>query len=550
MSFSTTAIKYGWVYLTVLGVLGTTIYKVANTRQQVKPEDIIEIALGVHERCLATQYDTNLYYVDPPSIVRTWTDAGGASIIVTNTIGWHTDRAMMVELDAKIKALIPYYIDPDSWGPATNSFGSILTVTGLFATLQIGDKTNKFTRTPAIGTNVATYGDYPWQIYVEDLQERYKVLNAMERTVDNRRVVTNQSWYGLISSYWGDAYDPTDPWTYKYKHLITGAELTTLDYSHMAMTLGEKNEWEDYYKPTLNQFNEPWSVSNYYFNNTNYGSVYSGFSTDGTYNVSYHLTWNEVSVDFVAGAFWGYGDAVLGNWPAYGDLTGYISGSPVYTRFTEWDTRRTNSLPLPPSGSVTPGICAWAYKYPDAVGWGGGKMQGEWQWGYMYYTAKAKWSWFNSISNEVPNTLIGVFAIGGFQALALSPRNPVGTTEIYSGSSNTFDHWTYPQSWSIDTTSPWGELAGLAHTNYTKLSVNSTGDWLYVEFGGADEVTGDPSSMPSHPAAPTDSGNDGYWGSANFWDNTNSQGTAKGVLVSEAYIVRDWDFEYCVTKYW
>jgi hypothetical protein len=63
----------------------------------------------------------------------------------------------------------------------------MLTVTGLWASLQIGDKTNLFTRVPEwVGTNgvtnAATYGDYPWQIYAEDLQERYKVLNALRYT--------------------------------------------------------------------------------------------------------------------------------------------------------------------------------------------------------------------------------------------------------------------------------------------------------------------------------------------------------------------------------
>jgi hypothetical protein len=308
MSFQTTTLKYGWVYLTALGVItGTTIYVVNNTRQQVKPEDIIEIALGTYERCLATQTSTNpTYSVTPPSFVRTWmkTNAVGAegnayrinytnywpstngtatnidyvtyfspSIVyaqswtttggyvwvtnywwpsidhtdsyenVTNTIGWHIDRDMMVSLDTAIKSLVPYYVDTNSaYDGMTNIV--MLTVTGLWASLGIGDKTNQFTRTPAwtnpvstnwivnytsywpstngtatninytsdyrqvvnyaqswtatgghvwvtssnwassvvTVTNAATYGDYPWQIYVEDLQERYKVLNALKTT--------------------------------------------------------------------------------------------------------------------------------------------------------------------------------------------------------------------------------------------------------------------------------------------------------------------------------------------------------------------------------
>jgi hypothetical protein len=71
-----------------------------------------------------------------------------------------------------------------------------------------------------------------------------------------------------------------------------------------------------------------------------------------------------------------------------------------------------------------------------------------------------------------------------------------------------------------------------------------------MEFGGPGEVTGALADMPPHPAEPIDSGDDGYWGSATFWDNAGSLGTAKGILVNEAYIVRDWDFNYCKDKFW
>lgn len=249
MAFNIQAIRYGWVALASLGVItGTTIYVANNQRHQVKPEDIIEIALGTYERCLATQYSTNpiSYYVSPPSFVRTWTSnvytTNGVTSytnIVTNTIGWHIDRAMMAELDGTIKALVPWFVDHIS--TSLYARPTALTVTGLWASLQIGDKTNQFTRTPcwtnpvstnwivnytsywpstngamtniiytsdyrqvvsyaqswtATGghvwvtssnwdsevvtvTNVVTYGDYPWQVSVEDLQERYKVLYTL-----------------------------------------------------------------------------------------------------------------------------------------------------------------------------------------------------------------------------------------------------------------------------------------------------------------------------------------------------------------------------------
>jgi hypothetical protein len=163
---------------------------------------------------------------------------------VTNTIGWFPDRNYMIALDAKIKSLIPYYADTNTVYDGTTNI-VMLTVTGLWASLGIGDKTNQFTRTPCwtnsistnwvvnytsywpstngtatnicytsdyqqvvnyalswtatgghvwvsasnwassvvIVTNAATYGEYPWQIYAQDLEERYKVLNALKMKI-------------------------------------------------------------------------------------------------------------------------------------------------------------------------------------------------------------------------------------------------------------------------------------------------------------------------------------------------------------------------------
>jgi hypothetical protein len=159
------------------------------------------------------------------------------SFVVTNAIGWHIDRQMVSELDVKIKNIVPLYLDPVS---VTNGLGPVaLTVTGLWAQLSIGNGTNQFTRTPCWTnvlttnyivsyttyyptgdvaavcytsredqvvnyasawdgsnyawtvasnwpaivlqeTNSATYGELPWQVYAQDLEERYKVLNALK----------------------------------------------------------------------------------------------------------------------------------------------------------------------------------------------------------------------------------------------------------------------------------------------------------------------------------------------------------------------------------
>jgi len=197
MAWSFTDLKYGWKIAAGISLAAVTIFVVNNERERVNQADIIELALGTHERCLATQYATNpaTYYVASPSFVRSWysnsyvtTNVPGDPVTnwtaqlwtntFTNVIGWRSDRAMMASLDSTIKALVPYYADINTVYAGTTNI-SMLTVTGLWASLGIGDGTNQFTSVPAIGTNEATYGAYPWRVYKEDLEERYKVLNAL-----------------------------------------------------------------------------------------------------------------------------------------------------------------------------------------------------------------------------------------------------------------------------------------------------------------------------------------------------------------------------------
>lgn len=275
MAFATTALRYGWAALASLGILtGTTIYVINNQRHQVKPQDIIELALGTHERCFPTLIGTNvygvmIYGVALPSFVRTWTSnyfrpyttnvLVGSNVVivtnwitetytnvVTNVIGWHVDRDMMIDLDSTMKQLPPYYTTNPP-GRYTNAQAG-MTVTGIFAELPIGDSTNQFTRSPcwtnqtitnwivnytsyypftngtftnicytsdfqqvvnyatnytlsngtwgwmsssnwqSYVTNVVsiqTFGDYSWQVYPEDLQERYKFLWELQRPFSN-----------------------------------------------------------------------------------------------------------------------------------------------------------------------------------------------------------------------------------------------------------------------------------------------------------------------------------------------------------------------------
>ena len=188
MAWSFTNLSYGWKIATGIALAGTTIYVAVNTRWRVNQVDVIELALGTHERCLTAG-------VTPPSFVRSWysnsyvtTNVPGDAVtnwtaqlytnVYTNVIGWRTDRAMMVELDAKIKALCPYYANTNSVYDGTTNI-IMHTFTGLLTSLDLGDHTN-FTAIPAIGTNTATYGPWAWGNYVVAWQERYKMLEALK----------------------------------------------------------------------------------------------------------------------------------------------------------------------------------------------------------------------------------------------------------------------------------------------------------------------------------------------------------------------------------
>jgi hypothetical protein len=212
VAWSFTDLRYGWKIATGIALASTTIYVANNTRWRVNQADVIELALGVDERVMALQTGTNafgapVYPVARLSFVRNWITnnyetqvVGGVTSVVavaytntvTNTIGYRTDHAMMVELDTKLKTIVPYYVDTNTFLP--------LTFTGLLASLNLGDGTN-FTRTPAIGTNAATYGELPWRIYVQDLQERYKVLNSLEWTTGRGAVksIVSEDKQGWVS---------------------------------------------------------------------------------------------------------------------------------------------------------------------------------------------------------------------------------------------------------------------------------------------------------------------------------------------------------------
>lgn len=159
-----------------------------------------ECIRGLNERCWATQYSTNpvQYRVAP----------------FTNNAQWYLDKNLLGSMAAKIRALVPWYANTNTIYDGTTNI-SMLTVTGVWAQLQIGNHTNKFTATPASGTNAATYGDDPWRIYKEGLEERYKVLetNRISRASLNYdlnpvriRTATSNTYAGMVTIWNNESY--------------------------------------------------------------------------------------------------------------------------------------------------------------------------------------------------------------------------------------------------------------------------------------------------------------------------------------------------------
>ncbi len=213
MAWSFKDVAYGWK-IGVAAVLtgGITIYTAVNVQNRITQRDAIQVIMGTVERCYATQTATNpTYSVAPPSFVRNWYSNDYVSTVTngvtnwtavlynnvfTNVIGDRLDRAMMVDLDAKIIALCPYYADTNTVYDGTTQI-DMLTFTGLLTSLDLGDHTN-FTSIPCwtnnVGqtnatTNAATFGPWAWRNYIVAWQERYKVLNALKMTKQNQNAI-------------------------------------------------------------------------------------------------------------------------------------------------------------------------------------------------------------------------------------------------------------------------------------------------------------------------------------------------------------------------
>jgi len=549
MGFETQAIRYGWTALASLGIItGTTIYVINNQRKQIKPEDVIQIALAVHERCLATQYATNpLYRVTPPSIVRTWKDTNNANVIVTNTIGWHVDRAMMVELDEKIKALVPWYADRSAVLSETNPVENSLplTFTGLLASLNIGDGTN-FTRTPAWTntvstnwiidytsywpstngtptnviytsdyqqvvnyaeswtatgghvwvtasnwasevvtiTNNATYGDYPWQIYVEDLQERYKVLSELTRTIVPLDSAVNCSWRNF------SAYIPEDGVAYTYSNTLTGVvgiEYYPLDYGHV--------------------FGLPYIIC------TNAGWLLKGAE-------EFTITYEDAK------------DIATWRWSYKTNLVAYSDFPPFNTNQIVVSTNDIN-------------LAAGAYLSADKFCWSYSSEKRYFTWGIHMFQQYATWRMVNAtVVTSIPSSEV---------MLVLKPRADYFSriTEIATN-----EFYTYSREIDITVESLFEEMANMKEEKFYKFPmehVTTNGNYLEIVFGSDqfDPMALD-SAFPSHlwpeePPNPVDL-------------TTGNEGTIEYIKGAIAYLaygseqlffgIRDWQFNYATNRYW
>jgi len=496
VAYSTQAIKYGWTALAGIVLTGATIYVAVNTRKHVTQRDVIPIPLGVAERCTATQYGTNalgepLYRVSPPEFVRTWTSNVYTSTnvttytnIVTNTIGFYIDKAMLVSLDPIIKQLVTNFYDVTTMLP--------MTVTGLWASLGIGDKTNKFTSTPAIGTNPATYGDYPQQIYVTDLQERYKVLEACKYFVDvNKDTVDLSMWQGgkYANELWRRAYSNKVSGVYPEYGWIPNVQayLAGLD--------------ESYYKSTY-----PYSTNYVWYD-------------EGTSAFHRHPTWDEAKENAEWNWYYSYSGV-----DTNGDY--FVISKPPYRYYTnDHDTFRGSGWER--VGEQCQAVASSGGYYADYRSYYIGFFR-------VYGTVR----WANYAYTNIPST-IEVYYKG---ATNFFPSSVSYNTQITTNAGYSLPReYTFDQTWSF-------EEDITPSSSYQKLSdsfMSQSNGYDQVVFG-SDEFP--PlvyaGSMPPFSGQPT-------YGIAPT-NNEGSVGTVKGMSIAFSDIsgVRKFQFTYCTNHYW
>lgn len=193
-----TPLKWGTLVAVGLAITGTTIYTV-KTKQDIDAVEMIELVEGIKER--ASVVNQGL----------TTTGDQITPIVSRDQLQWVMNYA---------KTLVPQFVDPSTNVNKVTGAPVMLTVTGLWHTLQIGDGTNKWTISPcwtnansvvhpAVYGNILANGN-PFEngiqvVYKETFIECYKVLHALSNTT---RVAVWTNSIGLYGATGGSADTP------------------------------------------------------------------------------------------------------------------------------------------------------------------------------------------------------------------------------------------------------------------------------------------------------------------------------------------------------
>ncbi len=515
MSIATHALKYGWAYLATL-TLGTgTIFMVNPILNRITLHDRVEIFLAVAERCMATQTGTNsdgtpIYAVAPPAEVRTWYDSNGEPVTVTNSIEWRDDLSMKKDIDAKIQAVCPYYVDTNSVYDGTTNI-VMCTFTGLLTSLDLGDHTN-FTSIPATGTNAATYGPWAWRNYIVAWQERYKVLNALKVS----RAYRNSAYNG---SHQEDPGGHVDFEGYYYSNKVTHV-ISPIAYNNWLNSeiLGLEN---GYYYSSSYSNNVPTNnwVGLHYDDGVDYGTDFLGYPCE--YAI-YNISW--ANYQTIEDWWYFHQKAYFPNTPPW---TPYPSGWIAPTNETGLGAGYWSSMFYSPYE-------AWAYDagYKDwrAVSW------------YQNVDSKLYYSTWDFYASYPNQSITSTYAI--YLKLTL-PQEPTNTVNWIEGGH------AWPASWEYTADPLFEEFAGMTLNEYSKLDESFLTDdngKLTVVFG-SDQFApiATVASQPPYSAEPTKS--TGY-NNANLV--AGSIGRMKGMYLDPAnyFFIKDWQFNYCTVKYW
>jgi len=176
MSIPIQAIDYGWWAVTGLATLASALY--SNPPPGfVVGRDVMEPVLGTAERCLATEYSTNLFCVAPLTYLHPWkTNAYSAtnvevySGVFTNVFEWYIDRDLLTNNDIHLTSAIPWYVASNAvattnLSPLVNgivpltAWGNYVVSTSLWERYELAWYLRKSLRTPQSSRLAYWYGE-------------------------------------------------------------------------------------------------------------------------------------------------------------------------------------------------------------------------------------------------------------------------------------------------------------------------------------------------------------------------------------------------------